>query len=108
LGFGSETLVNSIGDDELRGLVSEYFAPEKPLGNQSAQMFTIKAGIGKMYGMDDQLSVGLESFGALDLTDRNVRQARMTNIGIQAYARFQLDFGLRRYDDRFYPSPNGK
>lgn len=109
-GFGAQTLVNSIGDDKLRGLVSGYFAPEKPLGTQAAQMFTIKAGIGKMFGMDDQLQVGVETFGALDLTDRNARQSqsRMTNVGIQAYARFQFDFGLTRYDDRFYPSPNGK
>lgn len=108
LGFGSQTLVNSIGDDEIRGLVSEYFAPEKPLGPQTAQMFTVKGGVGRTFGVDDQLSVGLESFGALDLTDKTTRQARMTYVGIQVYTRFLFDFGFRRYDDRFYPSPNGR
>jgi hypothetical protein len=108
LGFGSQTLVNSIGDREIRGYVSEYFAPKKPLGSQSAQMFTVKTGVGQTFGRDDQLSVGLEAYGALDLTDKSVRQARMTNVGLHAYARFQFDFGFRRYNDSFYPNPNGK
>ncbi|MBU6343295.1 MAG: hypothetical protein KGS48_17500 [Bacteroidetes bacterium] len=109
LGFGSETLVNSIGDKEIRGLVSEYFDPVKPLGPQTAQMFHLRAGVGQTFGIDDQLSVGLEMYGALDMTDRATRQARMNCVGIQAYARFLFDFGFRRnFDDRFYPNPNGK
>ncbi|MEI6410913.1 MAG: hypothetical protein WCR52_16120 [Bacteroidota bacterium] len=105
-GFGNQTILNAIGNKEIRGEVEQYFNPEKPLGQQKARMFTLRGGIGKTFGSDDQLSVGIEGYGELDLTDKIKRTARMTNIGLQAYARFFFELGFHR-NDSFYPNPGG-
>lgn len=102
-GFGSQTLVNSIGNDEQRYLLSQYFNPEKPLGPQTGNLFVMRLGFGQTFGTDDDFSIGLEAFGELDLTDKTTRQARMTNMGLQAYARFMFELRSSNY----YPDPAG-
>jgi len=105
-GFGNETILNAIGNKEIRAEVEQYFNPEKPLGQQKARMFSMRGGVGKTFGADDQLSVGIEGYGELDLTDKIKRTARMTNIGLQAYARFFFELGFHRHDGSF-PNPGG-
>lgn len=107
-GFGSGTLVNSIRDDDQRSLVSQYFDPKQPLGPQTGQLFTIRLGFGQTFGANDQVSAGIETIGELDLTDKTARRgnARMTNLGLQLYARFGFDFSFRSANV-FYPNPGG-
>lgn len=106
-GFGTQTLLNAIGNKEIRAEVQQYFNPEDPLGPQTARMFSLRFGAGKTIGADDNLSVGLEGYGELDLTDKIKRTARMTNIGVQAYARFFFALNFHRHGDDFYPYPGG-
>lgn len=86
-GFGSKTLVNSIGDKTIRENMSAYFAPEKPLGSQFGNLFSIRLGFGKTF---DKISAGIEAVGQLDATDDIKRTSKMSNLVLQVYGRFNL------------------
>lgn len=105
-GFGDKTIVNSFGDKFQREKIQQYFGAQEPLGSQKGNLFALRLGVGKEIGESGDMSAGLEGYGELDLTDRIQRQARMSNIGIQAYFRFKL-LGKSKGDDQFYPNPAG-
>lgn len=89
-GFGSSTLVNSIGHKDARKLVATYFDPSQPLGTTFGNLFVLRGGIGKVLDRERQWAVGAEAFGELDLTDRIKREARMTNVGVNIFLRYNL------------------
>ena len=89
-GFGSETLVNSIGNPEARKLIATFFDPEMALGQQSGNLLTARTGAGKFLTDSRTSLIGVELYGELDLTNETTREARMNVIGIQAYIRFYL------------------
>jgi hypothetical protein len=89
-GFGTSTLINSISDTKMRELLVTFFNPTNPLRSTRGNLFTLRAGIAKCFGNNYPLQVGLEFYGELDLIDPSVRQARMTNVGMNAYARFKM------------------
>ncbi|MCC6282452.1 MAG: hypothetical protein IT262_17745 [Saprospiraceae bacterium] len=105
-GFGDKTIVNSFGDKFQREKIQQYFGAKEPLGSQRGNLFALRLGLGKEIGEAGDMSAGLEGYGELDLTDRIQRQARMTNVGIQAYFRFKL-LGNKKEADNFYPNPAG-
>lgn len=105
-GFGDKTIVNSFGDKFQREKIQQYFGAKEPLGSQKGNLFALRLGLGKEIGEAGDMSAGLEGYGELDLTDRIQRQARMTNVGIQAYFRFKL-LGRKKEADHFYPNPAG-
>lgn len=87
-GYGSRTLVNSIGLKEARELAATFFDPANPIGSQRGNLLTAKLGIGKQF---KAFHAGLSGYYELDLTDKIKRQARMTNYGLNAYATFNLN-----------------
>lgn len=89
-GWGANTLVHGVGDKSLRRELQTFFYPEKPLGSNKGNLFTIRLGIGKRFGETENLSAGIEAYGELDLTDHIQRESRMTNAGAQVYMRFQI------------------
>lgn len=89
-GFGSNTLVNSIGHKDGRKLVATYFDPVKPLGSDMGNLFVIRGGLGKMVDRDRQWMVGADAYGELDLTPRIKRESRMTNVGFNLFLRYSL------------------
>ncbi len=89
-GFGATTLVNSIGHKEARSLVSTYFAPEKPLGPITGQLFVLRGGLGKVMDRDKQWTLGIDVYSELDLTPRIKRESRMTNAGFNIFLRYSL------------------
>ena len=105
-GFGSSTLTNSIGHKTAREYASEWFDPEKPLGTQKGNLFTLRMSMAKSLDAAESLMVGAEFYGELDLTDKVARAgaARMTNAGAHVFIRFNL---FHKKEDPFYPSPGG-
>lgn len=104
-GFGSNTIVNSIGDKSLRENLATFFGTDKPLGTNRGSLFVLRVGMGLPLGAGSTC-VGVEAYGELDLTDKLKREARMTNTGLQLYVRFR--FGHKNSDfDTFYPNPAG-
>lgn len=99
-GFGANTLVNSIGHNDARKLVATYFAPIQPLGTDKGNLFVLRGGFGKTVDRDLQWTVGVDAYGELDLTSRLKREARMTNIGLNLFLRYNL------YKERNYPAFN--
>jgi hypothetical protein len=93
-GFGSNTIVNSVSDPQLRKDLQEFFNPTNPLRSTKGNLFTLRTGIGKRFSSDLEnkhpLQVGIEFYGELDMVDKVSRQARMTNIGANVYARFTM------------------
>lgn len=89
-GFGSETIVNSIGDKEQRSYLSTYFDPKNPLNSHAGNLLTVRGGMGKVIGDKQNGAVGAEFYGELDLTNETVRQARMHNFGINIYFRLRI------------------
>jgi hypothetical protein len=92
-GFGSSTIVNSVGDAQIRKDLQEFFNPTNPLRSTRGNLFTLRTGIGKKFGDIESrhpLQVGIELYGELDLVDKVQRQARMTNVGATVYARFTM------------------
>jgi len=89
-GFGANTIVHGVGDKSLRRELETFFAPEEPLGTKQGNLFTVRLGIGKRLGETENISVGVEGYGELDLTDKTQRQSRMTNIGAHLYMRFNI------------------
>lgn len=89
-GFGSNTIVNSIGNKEARDLAATFFGSEEPIGDNTGQLLMVRVGLGKDFGQNDIMRIGAEAYGELDLTDKLKRESRMTNIGAQLYLRFKI------------------
>lgn|GEM_PF-468310 len=105
-GFGANTIVNSIGVDDQRDNAASFFAPVKPLGRSSGDLFAVRIGIARTLDWYYRWSAGVEAYYELDLTDKIVRSARMTTYGAQVFVRFKL-FGKNVEPSRFYPNPAG-
>lgn len=88
-GFGAETLTFSMSR-EAREYFATFYGSERPLGVQSGNMLALRAGCGHVLGTAERSAVGVELFYELDVTNETVRQARMTNAGINIYFRFDL------------------
>jgi hypothetical protein len=89
-GFGSETILASIGNDENRKYMNRFFAPQLAVGAPRGDLATIRTGFGKYVGRDSKSCIGVEIYGELDLTDETLRIARMNTLGINTYLRFVL------------------
>ncbi len=105
-GFGANTIVNSIGVDEQRENAATFFAPVKPLGRPSGDLFTVRLGFARTLDWYYRWSAGVEAFYELDLTDKIVRSSRMTTYGAQVFVRCKL-FGKNVEPNRYYPNPAG-
>jgi hypothetical protein len=84
-----------------------FFGPKEALGRNSGDLFAIRLGIAKTIDWYYRWSIGIEGFYELDLTDKLVRSARMTNYGALVYLKCRL-FGRNVEPDRFYPKPGGR
>jgi len=89
-GFGSNTIVNSIGNKEARELAATFYGSEEPIGDNIGQLLMVRGGMGKDFGQENRMRIGAEAYGELDLTDKLKRESRMTNIGAQLYLRFKI------------------
>ena len=88
-GFGAETVTFSTSD-EARERLATFYNPSRPLGAQSGNMLSLKVGCGYVLGGAERSAIGCEFYYNLDLTNETVRQARMTNAGLNIYFRFDL------------------
>lgn len=88
-GFGAETVTFST-NKAARDRLATFYNPSKPLGAQSGNMLSVRAGCGHVLGGAERAAIGAELYYELDLTNETVRQARMTNAGINIYFRFDL------------------
>ena len=82
--------LNGVGDRSLRRNLESFFNPGQPLGTRKGNLFTLRLGVGKLLGETQNITVGVEGYGELDLTDRSTRPSRMTNVGAHAYMRFRI------------------
>jgi len=89
-GFGTQTLLNSIGDKSLRDNVSLGFNPSDPLDKKHASLVVARGGVGKVFGWDKRWTAGVDLYGELDLTEKSVRFSRMTNVGAMLWLRYRL------------------
>jgi len=91
-GFGYETLTNSVGNDVAREYLATFFKPDEGLGSQSAYMLATRIGFGHVLGRAERAAIGVELYHELDMTNETARNggARMTNMGINLYLRFDL------------------
>jgi hypothetical protein len=89
-GFGSETLVNSVGNKEAQKYMERFFDPKNAIGSPRGDLLTMRFGLGKYVGKDKKTNMGLEVYGELDLTNETLRIARMNSAGIGAYVNFVL------------------
>ncbi len=105
-GFGSNTIVNSIGVSEQRDNVASFFNPVKPLGRASGDLFALRVGFARTLDWYYRWSAGVELYYELDLTDKIVRSSRMTTYGAQVFVRCKI-FGKNVEPNRFYPNPGG-
>lgn len=105
-GFGSNTIVNSIGVKEQRENAATFFDPKAPLGRSSGDLFSIHLGFARTLDWYYRWSAGVEAYYEVDLTDKIVRSARMTNYGAQVFVRCKI-FGKNVEQDRYYPNPAG-
>ncbi len=105
-GFGAQTLTNSVGLDAGREQMALFFNPKEPLGRARGDLFALHLGIAKTLDWYYRWSVGVEGFYELDLTDKLVRSARMTNYGVLVFVRCKI-FGQNVEPERFYPRPGG-
>lgn len=106
-GFGANTLTNSIGLTEARDLAAQFFGPKDALGRARGDLFVLHAAFAKTIDWYYRWSIGIEGFYELDLTDKLVRSARMTNYGAQIFVRYKI-FGKNVEPNRFYPNPGGR
>lgn len=90
-GFGAETITNSTSK-EARERLATFYNPSKPLGAQSGNLLSVRAGCGHVLGAAERAAVGVELYYELDITNETVRQSRMTNAGINVYFRFDLAY----------------
>ncbi len=88
-GWGAETITFST-NQQAREQLKTFYNPEYPLGVQSANMLALRVGCGRVVGPAERAAIGLEAYYELDLTNETVRQARMTNAGLNLYFRFDL------------------
>lgn len=105
-GFGANTIVNSIGVVEQRDNAAQFFAPVKPLGRPSGDLFALRVGFARTLDWYYRWSAGVELYYELDLTDKIVRSSRMTTYGAQVFVRYKF-FGKNVEPHRFYPNPAG-
>lgn len=105
-GFGSNTLVNSIRLESARKELEQFFAPVDPLGRPSGDLFALRVGFARTLDWYYRWSAGVEAFYELDLTDKIVRNSRMTTYGAQVYLRCKI-FGKNVEERRYYPNPAG-
>jgi hypothetical protein len=106
-GFGASTIVNSVGRKESRDDLAQFFGPQgSPLGRPSGDMFTFRLGFARTLDWYYRWSVGVEGYYELDLTDKLVRNARMTNYGAQVFVRFKF-FGKNVEPVSYYANPAG-
>lgn len=89
-GFGSETIVNSIGNKEAQKYIERFFDPKQALGPSRGDMMSMRIGFGKYLGADRKTCLGMEVYGDLDLTNETLRIARMNAIGMGVYMNFVL------------------
>lgn len=89
-GFGSETIVNSIGNKEAQKYIERFFDPKQALGPQRGDMMSMRIGMGKYLGADRKTCLGMEVYGDLDLTNETLRIARMNAIGASVYMHFVI------------------
>ena len=89
-GFGSVTLVNSIGNKEAREAAAVFFNPGESVGQPRGHLFIMRLGAGRDLGWLQIIRVGVEAYGELDLTPKIKRASRMSTIGLQAYMRFLI------------------
>lgn len=90
-GFGAETITFSTSK-QAREHLATFYNPSRPLGAQSGNMLALRAGCGHVLGAAERAAIGVELFYELDVTNEVVRQARMTNAGINVYFRFDLAY----------------
>jgi hypothetical protein len=88
-GFGAETVTFSTSK-EARESLATFYNPSRPLGVQSGNLLALRAGCGHVLGAAERAAIGCELYYELDVTNETVRQARMTNAGINIYFRFDL------------------
>ena len=105
-GFGSKTLVNSIGNDFYREETSKFFAPVDALGRPSGDLFAVHVSFAKTLDWYYRWSIGIEGYYEVDLTDKLVRSTRMTNYGANIFLRYRI-FGSNFEQSRYYPNPGG-
>ncbi|MBL7827980.1 MAG: hypothetical protein JNJ57_15225 [Saprospiraceae bacterium] len=105
-GFGANTITNSIGLEEARDLAAQFFGPKDALGRDRGDLFALHAAFAKTIDWYYRWSIGIEGFYEIDLTDKLVRSARMTNYGAQIFLRFKM-FGKNPEPNPFYPNPGG-
>jgi hypothetical protein len=89
-GFGSNTLVNSIGDKTIRENLASYFNPAAPLGTQLGNLFTLRLECARYFDAAKKLQAGLNLYGELDLTDKSTRPSRMNTVGFNVFARIRI------------------
>lgn len=90
-GFGAETITFSTSK-QAREHLATFYNPSRPLGAQSGNMLALRAGCGHVLGAAERAAIGVELFYELDVTNEVIRQARMTNAGINVYFRFDLAY----------------
>jgi hypothetical protein len=100
-GFGSQTLVNSIGDDQLRKDLAVFYDPKQPLGAPSGRLFASQLSYGHVFA-DGNFTAGADVFGELDLTPVISRESRMTNFGIECFIRFRLMGKAKVWNDEVF------
>lgn len=105
-GFGSKTLVNSIGNEVIRDNLSKIFAPQNTIGKPSGDLFALHVSFAKTLDWYYRWSVGIEGYYEVDLTDKVVRGSRMTNYGANIFLRYRI-FGQNFEPSRYYPNPGG-
>ncbi|MCC7244835.1 MAG: hypothetical protein IT269_04085 [Saprospiraceae bacterium] len=105
-GFGSSTLIHSVGDKSLREELSSYFNAEQALGPTRGHFFVLRGSLMKSFGDREDFSIGVEGYGELDLVNRTLRKSRMTNAGAHIFMRFRLLGKSTGYG--YYPSAGGK
>ncbi len=88
-GWGAETITYST-NAEARQYLKTFYNPDYPLGVQSGNLLALRVGVGRVVGPAERAAIGLEGFYEVDLTNETVRQARMTNAGVNVYFRFDL------------------
>jgi hypothetical protein len=89
-GFGAETMVNSVGNKNLKKEMKTFFDPKTALGRKAGDLVAVRFSAGKYFGTERKACMGVEGYGELDLTDETVRIARMNVLGINAFMRFTI------------------
>jgi hypothetical protein len=106
-GFGANTIVNSVGRKESREDLAQFFGPQgSPIGRPSGDLFTVRLGFARTLDWYYRWSAGVEAYYELDLTDKLVRNSRMTTYGAQVFVRFKI-FGKNMEPVSIYTGQGG-